>query len=122
MGPGDKFRGKISRSVWKKSGIVNGPRLHGGACQAWWIIMAFSLCKGTGCLKRGCTVQRITTRIGFCCCLRGRRRQLDDGIWKLKQFFELNGTEVTGEVMRVERGREEGRIEALELCFDGALE
>ena len=24
--------------------------------------------------------------------------------------------------MRVERGREEGRIEALELCFDGALE
>ena len=34
LGPGDKFRGKISRSVWKKSRIVNGLRIHGGDCQA----------------------------------------------------------------------------------------
>jgi len=34
LGPGDKFRGKISRSVWKKSRIVKGLRIHGGDCQA----------------------------------------------------------------------------------------
>jgi hypothetical protein len=75
LGPGDKFRGKISGCVWNVGmGTRPGSRAGRGLSSGLWIIVAFSLCKGTTFVKRSCTVQRITTGISFCCCLRGKRR------------------------------------------------